>query len=126
MLHHYTFPCQLTIDPCYTIMPPCQLTIDLCNTVTPHKSCIVHNAHIPMADPYTKAVSHIVECHGRLPPPPPPIKHRSLENHYTKEVSYIAACTPFNRPEIYATLLHPLLQSSICLWNTITPNKFHI
>ena len=31
-----------------------------------------------------------------------------------------------NQPQIYATPLHPLLQSSICLYNTITPNKFHI
>ena len=51
MLHHYIFPCQLTIDPY--------------NTVTTHKPQIVHNAHIPMANPYTKAVSHIGECHGR-------------------------------------------------------------
>ena len=30
-------PCPLTIDPCYTITPaPCQLTIDPCKTVTPH------------------------------------------------------------------------------------------
>ena len=91
--------CQSTLHPCYTITPPLPidhgsmlhsyispslLTIDLCYTVTPHKSHIVHNAHIPKADPYTKAVSHIVECHGRLIPPPPPIEHRSLENHYTK------------------------------------------
>ena len=54
MLHCYTFPCQLTIDPC--------------NTITPHKSQIGHNAYIPMADPYTKAVSHIGECHGRQTP----------------------------------------------------------
>ena len=47
---------------------PCQLTIDPCNTVTPHKSQIVLNAHILMADPYTKAVLHIGECHGRWTP----------------------------------------------------------
>ena len=27
------------------------------------------------------------------PNPPPPIEHRSLENHDTKSVSYIAQCT---------------------------------
>ena len=40
--------------------------------------------------------SYIAECtytHGILTPPPPPIKHRSLENHYIKPVSYIAECT---------------------------------
>ena len=84
---------------------PCQLTIDPCNTVTPHKSQIVNNAHIPMADPYTKAVSHIGECHGRQTPKlridalntvtpniahlllqstPQSIKHRCFEYHYTK------------------------------------------
>ena len=29
----------------------------------------------------------------RLTPPPPPIEHRCLENHYTKYISYIAQCT---------------------------------
>ena len=41
MLHHYTFPCQLTIDPCYTITPP--LPID-------HRSMqhhYTHKSHIP-------------------------------------------------------------------------------
>ena len=115
-------PCQLTIDPCYTVTPsPCQLTIDPCYTVTPHKFHIVHNAHIPMADPYTKAVSHVVECHGRLTQPPPPIKHISLENQYTKYISYIAQCT-----YTHGRLTPPLLQVSIDLWKTIIPNKFHI
>ena len=35
--HDRLTPCQLTIDPCYTVTPsPCQLTIDPCNTITPH------------------------------------------------------------------------------------------
>ena len=78
--HDRLAPFQITIDPCYTITPsPCQLTINPCNTITPHKSHIVHNAHVPLADPYTKAVPHVVECHGRLTPPIPPIEHISLE-----------------------------------------------
>ena len=53
---------------------------------------------------------------------PPPIKHRCLENHYTKSVSYIPQCT-----YTHGRLTPPsLLQSSIDLWKTITPNKFHI
>ena len=80
---------RLTPLPCYTVTPsPCQLTMDPCNTITPHKSHQVHNAHIPMADPYTIAVSHVIECHGRLTP--------------------------------------PLLQLSIYLLKTSTPNNFHI
>ena len=47
-------------------------SINLWKTITPNKFHIWHNAHIPMADQH----------------PPPPIQHRSLENHYTKSVSY--------------------------------------
>ena len=42
---------------------PLQLSIDLYKTITPHKF------------------------------PPLPIKHRSLQNHYTKYVSHIGQCT---------------------------------
>ena len=55
-----------------------QLSIDLWKTITPRMFLI-----------------YIAQCtytHGRLTPPLPPIKHRSLENHYTKYVSYIAQC----------------------------------
>ena len=31
--------------------------------------------------------------HGRLTPPLPPIEHRSMEDHYTTEVSHRALCT---------------------------------
>ena len=95
----------LPIDHRSMLHLPCQLTIDPCNTVTPHKSHIVHNAHIPVTDPYTKAVSHIGECYGRQTPqlridalntitpnlshlladlPPQSIEHRCLEYCYTK------------------------------------------
>ena len=51
-----------------------QLSIDLRKTITPNMFHIWHNAYILI---------------GRLTPPPPAIVHRSLENHYTKLVSYI-------------------------------------
>ena len=57
-----------------------------------------------------------------MPPTPPPICHRSMEDHYTNYVSHIEECTgtSADRP-------HPsLLQSTIDLWKTITPNMFHI
>ena len=58
---------------------PSQLSIDALNTATPN-----------LPDP-----ADIAQCtytHDRLTPPPPPIEHRSLENHYTKYISYIAQC----------------------------------
>ena len=57
----------------------------------------------------------------QIDPIPCSIEHRSLENHYTKYVSYIAQCT-----YTHGRLIPPLLQSSIDLWKTMTPNKFHI
>ena len=50
----------------------------------------------------------------------PPIKHRSLENHYTAELSYIVQCT-----YSHGRLTPPLLQLSINPSKTTTPNKFH-
>ena len=55
------------------------------------------------------------------PGPPPPIEHRSLANHYTKYVSYIAECT-----YMHGRLTPPcLLQLSIDLWKTTKPNRFY-
>ena len=48
---------------------------------------------------------------------PPPVDHRSMEYHYTKEVSHIAECTYTKGP---------LLQLTIDVWNTTTQNKFNI
>ena len=48
---------------------------------------------------------------------PPPIDHRCMEYCYTKKVSQIAE---------YTCTKAPLLQLTIDLCNTITPNKFHI
>ena len=73
---------------------------------------------------YKQEVSHIEECtytHGRLTLPPPPTEHRSLQHHYTQEVSHIEEYT-----YTYGRLTLPLLQMSIDLFKTITPNKFHI
>ena len=80
--HDRLTPCLLTTDPCYTIAP--SLLIDHRSMLHhyPHKSHIVHNSHIPMADQYTKAVSHVGVCHGRLTSPPPLIKHRCMKYHY--------------------------------------------
>ena len=47
---------------------------------------------------------------------PPPIDHRSIEYHYTTQVSHIAGCTYTKAP---------LLQLTIDLWNTTTPNMFN-
>ena len=56
------------------------------------------------------------------PTPNPPINHRFLKIHYTKSVSYIAQCT-YTHGRLTPP---PILQLSIDLWKTITPNKFHI
>ena len=54
--------------------------------------------------------------------PPPPIDHRSMEDHYTDYVSHIEDCTDtsVDRPHL------SLLQLSIHFWKIITPHKFHI
>ena len=51
------------------------------------------------------------------PQPPPPIKHRSLENQYTKYVSYIAQCI-----YTHGRLTPPPGQLSIDALNTTAPN----
>ena len=51
--------------------------------------------------------------------PPPLIDHRSMEYHYTKEVSHIAKCT-------YTQGTCTPLQLTIDLWNATTPNRFNI
>ena len=56
--------------------PLSQLSIDAFHTATPN-----------LAD-----LADIAQCtysHGKLTPAHPPIEHRSLENQYTKYVSYI-------------------------------------
>ena len=52
---------------------------------------------------------------------PPPIKHRCMQKHDTKQVSYIyiAQCT-YTHGRLIPLQLH------IDLCKTITPNKFHI
>ena len=61
-----------------------------------------------------------------LPPPPPPIKHRYLEYHYTKlgtsndRSVYIEQCTYTH------SRLTPTPQSSIDVLNTATPNLAHL
>ena len=104
--------------------------------------------HRFMQDNYTDYISHIDMCtdtsadrpypllqstidlwktttlhqfHGRLTPPPPPIQHRSLADHYTDYVANIVECTDtsVDRPP-------PLLQLTIDLWRTTTLTMFHI
>ena len=87
------------LEYCYTKLGK-STGIDLWKTITPNKF------HI-----------YIAQCtytHGRLSPPPPPIQHRSLENHYTKYVSYIAQCR-FNHGRLTP------LKSCIDALNTATP-----
>ena len=60
-------------------LTPIQLSIVALNITTPN-----------LAD-----LADIAQCtytHGKLTPPPPPIEHRFLENHYTKYVLYIPQC----------------------------------
>ena len=82
--------------------------------------------------------------------PPPPIDHRSMEHHYTESLghpaikfyplqsaidsmehhytkydSHIEECK-LNLWVMMTLSFTPLLQSTIDLWNTTTPNKFHI
>ena len=78
--------------------PLLQLTIDLWNTTTLNTFNIKQNAHPLRADG------------------PPPIGHRCMEYHYTKNISQIAECTCTKAP----------CQSTIDLWNTTTSCKFHI
>ena len=53
----------------------------------------------------------------QIDPTPPPIEHRSLENHYTKYISYIAQCI-----YTHSRLTPPPSQLSIDALNTATPN----
>ena len=57
---------------------------------------------------------HRYQC--RQTPPPPPIDHRCMVNHYTDYISHIDVCTDtsVDRP-------HPLLQLTIDLCNITTP-----
>ena len=118
---------------------PLQLSIDALNTATPN-----------LAD-----IAQCTYTHGRLTPPPPWIKHRCLENQYTKYITYIYSTmhiyplqidpTPppiehrslenhyikyvtyiYSTMHIYPFQIDPTpLQLSIDLWKTITPNMFH-
>ena len=53
----------------------------------------------------------------QIDPTPPPIEHRSLENHYTTYMSYISQCI-----YTHGRLTAPPSQSSIDALNTTTPN----
>ena len=67
---------------------------------------------------FTYRRMHRYQCR-QTPSLPPPIDHRFLENHYTKEVSYIAECT--HTQDRWTS--H---QSIIDACNTTTSDKFHI
>ena len=88
----HIYPWQ--IDP-----TPSQLSINALNTATPN-----------LAD-----IAQFTYTHGRLTPPSPPIEHRSLENHYTKYISYTAQC-------IYTHGWLTPSQSIIDALKTTTPN----
>ena len=97
---HYTISVSWQTD----TTPLLQLTIDLWQTNT---LCC------------TYCRMHRYQC--RQTPPPPPIDHRSLVNHYTDYVSHIDICidTSVDRP-------HPLLQLAIDKWKSTTLTIFHI
>ena len=89
---------------------------------------------------YTTEVSHIAECtslHGTCTPPP--FDYRSMEYHYTKWVWHRGIWWPRGvLHKVILTFWHfqmvcthqmswtPLLQLIIDVWNTTTPNMFHI
>ena len=107
-----------------------QLTIDLWKTTTPNKFHIWKNAQIPVQTDPTPILQLTIDLwktttlnkfhiskNAQIPvqtdPVPPPIDHRSMEDHYTKQVSHIEECTytngrwtPHNRAEISTTPLH--------------------
>ena len=59
--------------------------------------------------------------HCRQTPSPPPIDHRSMEDHYTDNISHIEECT-----DTSADRPHPVVQLTIDLWKTTTLTNFHI
>ena len=84
MLHHYTFPCQLTTDPCYTITPP--LPID-------HRSMLHHYTSLPI-DHRSMLHHYTFPCQLTTDPcytitPPLPIGHTSMQNCYTPQFSIV-------------------------------------
>ena len=87
------------------VLPPLQLTINLWNPITPNKFHIWQNAYI-------------LRIH--VPPCNTPIDNRFMEYHYTKSVLHIPECTYTENTS------NSLPQLTIDLWNTITPNNFHI
>ena len=118
--------------------PLLQLTIDLWKTTTLNMFHISKNAqisvqtdptpppidHRSMEDHQTNYISHIDVCtdtSADRPHPSPPINHRSMEDHYTNYVSHTEECT-----DTSADRPHLLHQSTIHLWKTAKPTKFHI
>ena len=97
--------------------PLLQLTIDLWNTTT------------PISFTYSRMQTESLG-HGDIKFYPPPTKHRSMDHHYTDNISHIEESTPNLWVHIFRwsgqLKFTPLLQLTIDLWNTTTPNKFHI
>ena len=88
----------------WQIYTPSQLSIDALNTATPNLADIADIAQICMAywfpsqwsidalNTATPNLADVAQCtypHARLTIPPAPIKHRTLENQYTKYVTDI-------------------------------------
>ena len=86
MEYHYTKEVSHIAEWTYTKVPLLQLTIDLWNITTPNQFNIQQNAHIPRANV------------------PPPINHKSIAYHYTKEVSHIAEWTYTKVPLLQLTI----------------------
>ena len=76
----------------WQIDPPSHLSIDALNTTTPNLADLL--AELPLQstiDPW-KTIT-LNQFPDRLTPPPTPIDHRSMDDHYTTSVSHIASCT---------------------------------
>ena len=71
---------------------PCQSSIDAFNTATPNLADLPADLtpHQSSIDALNTATANLADLLPDLDPPPP-IKHRSLENHYT---TYLAEGTP--------------------------------
>ena len=67
---------------------PLQSSIDALNTATPNFPSLSIDA-LNTTTPNLVLIAQCTYTHGRLTPPPPPIEHRSLENQYTKYMTYI-------------------------------------
>ena len=71
---------------------PIQSSIDAMNTATPNLADLLTKISGKPLHQISVIYNTMHIYPWQINPSPPPIKHTSLENHYTKSVSYIAQC----------------------------------